>query len=108
MARILELTDLAGAYATRLLAEAGHEVIRIENPDGDELRKLPPFLGAAPEIEGSCYHQFLNAGKKSVTFNIEETLGRELFLRLVNSADAVVIGTALSVTDTEVFQANPK
>ena len=46
MARIIEITDLAGAYATRLLVEAGHEVIRIENPNGDGLRNLPPFFGA--------------------------------------------------------------
>jgi crotonobetainyl-CoA:carnitine CoA-transferase CaiB-like acyl-CoA transferase len=54
MARIIEITDLAGAYATRLLAEAGHEVIRIESPGGDGLRNSPPFLSTELGAEGSC------------------------------------------------------
>ena len=78
MARILEITGLAGAYATRLLAEAGHSVIRLERGEGDSLRNLPPFLGALPEIESSCYHQFLNAGKRSATLSLAASAGRVL------------------------------
>ena len=45
MARVLDLTRQAAVYATRLLAEQGHEVIRVEAPAGDAVRRLGPFLG---------------------------------------------------------------
>ena len=51
MARIIDLTGLAGAYATRLFAEEGHEVIRIEDSAGDALRRLPPFLADRRDLE---------------------------------------------------------
>ena len=44
MARVLEQTSLSGAYATRLLAEAGHDVIRLESREGDDVRRMGPFL----------------------------------------------------------------
>lgn len=108
MARILEITDLAGAYATRLLAEAGHEVIRIEGPNGDGLRDLPPFVGNQTRAEGSCYHQFLNAGKKSVSWSLDSPAGRNIFLCLIKTADALVADVQSPVDDGQLFQANPK
>ena len=42
MARILDLTSLMGAYGTRLLAELGHDVLRIENPKGDSFAAEGP------------------------------------------------------------------
>ena len=71
MARIIDLAGLPGAYATRLFAEEGHEVIRIEDAAGDGLRRLPPFLGDRQDLEHGAYHQFLNAGKKSLTLNLD-------------------------------------
>jgi CoA:oxalate CoA-transferase len=108
MARIIEITDLAGAYATRLLVEAGHEVIRIENPNGDGLRNLPPFFRAPAGIDSSCYHQFLNAGKKSLSLALDNAPGRELFLRLAKTADAVVADDLWPIDAGQLFQANPK
>ncbi len=46
--RILDLTDHKGAYCGRLLADLGAEVIKIEPPEGDETRKLPPFAKVSP------------------------------------------------------------
>ena len=59
---MIDIAGLPGAYAARLFAEQGHEVIRIENPAGDSLRRLPPFLGEKQDLEHGAYHQFLNAG----------------------------------------------
>jgi len=50
MARVIELTGLTGAYATRLFAEQGHDVIRIESPEGDSLRRMAPFLGEKRDL----------------------------------------------------------
>jgi crotonobetainyl-CoA:carnitine CoA-transferase CaiB-like acyl-CoA transferase len=89
--RVLDLTNvLSGPFATLHLALAGAEVIKIENPnDGDLARKL----GCVPK-----YNQMLmgtsflaqNANKKSLTLNLKAPEGKEIFKKLVKSADVVV------------------
>ena len=71
MARIIELTDLSGAYASRLFVESGHEVIRVESTRRDSLRQREPSLGNVDDGESGAYHHFLNAGKKSLGLDIE-------------------------------------
>ena len=95
MARVVDLAGLAGAYATRLFAEQGHEVIRIERPEGDGLRRLPPFLGEKQDLEHSAYHQFLNAGKKSLALNLNSPAGERIFLELLSQSDALVADDSL-------------
>jgi len=90
MARILDLAPHSAIYAGRLLAEAGHDVIRVEPPAGDEIRRLPPYLGGEPHIDYGAYHQFFNAGKRSFTLDTAAPEGLEVFRRLAASADAVV------------------
>lgn len=89
--RVLDLTNvLAGPFATLHLALLGAEVIKIENPkDGDLARKL----GIVPELnERLMGTSFLaqNANKKSVTLNLKTPMGKEIFLRLLDTADVVV------------------
>jgi crotonobetainyl-CoA:carnitine CoA-transferase CaiB-like acyl-CoA transferase len=89
--RVLDLTNvLAGPFATLHLALLGAEVIKIENPkDGDLARKL----GVLPELNdrlmGTSYLA-QNANKKSVTLNTKTPEGKEIFRRLVKTADALV------------------
>ena len=108
MARVIDLAGLAGAYATRLFAEEGHEVIRIESPGGDGLRRLPPFLGEKQDLEHSAYHQFLNAGKKSLALNLDSPVGQKIFLELLSQSDALVADHALPLKDPFLFEANPQ
>jgi crotonobetainyl-CoA:carnitine CoA-transferase CaiB-like acyl-CoA transferase len=61
VSRIIDLGGLAGAYAARLLAEAGHDIIRIDSANGDRVRRTGPFLGDKPGLESGSFHQFLNA-----------------------------------------------
>src|SRR3954468_20022810 len=62
--RVVELGTLpAGAYAARLFADFGAEVIKVEPPAGDPARTFPPII--APDISG--WFAYLNYGKKSVT-----------------------------------------
>jgi crotonobetainyl-CoA:carnitine CoA-transferase CaiB-like acyl-CoA transferase len=89
--RVLDLTNvLAGPFATLHLALLGAEVIKIENPkDGDLARKL----GILPELnEQLMGTSFLaqNANKKSVTLNMKAPEGKEVFRRLVKTADVLV------------------
>jgi CoA:oxalate CoA-transferase len=108
VARVIDLAGLAGAYATRLFAEAGHEVIRIESPEGDGLRRLPPFLGEKQDLEHGAYHQFLNAGKKSLALNLDAPAGQKIFLELLSQSDALVADDSLPLEDRFLFEANPK
>lgn len=84
--RVLDLTSfLAGPYCTRLLADAGAEVIKVERLGGDLLR------GAAPLAEGhSRYFGHMNCGKKSITLDIKSEAGRADILRLAGEADVVM------------------
>jgi CoA:oxalate CoA-transferase len=89
--RVLDLTNvLSGPFATLHFALCGAEVIKVENPtDGDLARKL----GCVPK-----YNQMLmgtsflaqNANKKSMTLNLKTTEGKEIFRKLVATADVVV------------------
>src|SRR5215471_5942475 len=108
MARIIDITGLAGAYATRLFAEQGHEVIRIENPAGDSLRRMPPFLGEKQDLEHGAYHQFLNAGKKSLALNLDSPEARKIFTELLEQSDALVVDRSHPIEDNPLIKANPK
>jgi crotonobetainyl-CoA:carnitine CoA-transferase CaiB-like acyl-CoA transferase len=85
--RVLELANyMAGPFNGMLLADLGADVIKIENPlGGDFSRQNGPFV----EGEGAGFLA-LNRNKKSVTLNLKSERGRELFLRLVETADVVI------------------
>jgi len=87
--RVLDLADNAVAYASRLLADLGAEVIRIEPPGGSALRQTPPL---APTREGavSCAHAFWNANKKSITLDPGTPPGARIFADLAAKSDVVV------------------
>ena len=108
MLRVIDLTSLSGAYAARLFAEQGHEVIRLEPPEGDELRRLAPFLRERQDLEHGAFHQFLNAGKKSVTLDLKSSGGREKLGGLLAGADILIANSPLPIGDSACFAANPK
>lgn len=84
--RILDLSRLLpGPYCTRLLADLGADVIKVESPViGDHLRSAPPGRG----FEGMF--DALNHGKRCLGLNYRHPLGRELLLRLASEADVLV------------------
>jgi len=108
MGRVLDLTRLPAVYATRVLAEEGHDVIRIESPAGDGVRRLGPFLGGVPDLEGGAYHQFFNAGKRSLALDTGTSEGREVFERLVGTADAIVASAPLPIEERLIRTLNPR
>jgi crotonobetainyl-CoA:carnitine CoA-transferase CaiB-like acyl-CoA transferase len=85
--RVLDLTRVvAGPFATAIFADLGAEVIKIERPGtGDDYRH-----GPAPEGETSLSFQNTNRGKRSLTLDFRDPEGREILLRLVDGADALV------------------
>jgi CoA:oxalate CoA-transferase len=89
--RVLDMTNvLAGPFATLHLALAGAEVIKIENPDGGDLaRKLGNVPSLNEELMGTSFLA-QNANKKSLTLNLKEDAAKEIFRRLVRTADVLV------------------
>ena len=108
MLRVIDLTTLSGAYAARLFAEQGHEVIRIEPPEGDEVRRLGPFLRERQDLEHGAFHQFLNAGKKSVTLDLKSSEGQEKLGGLLAGADILIANSPLPIAESACLTANPK
>jgi crotonobetainyl-CoA:carnitine CoA-transferase CaiB-like acyl-CoA transferase len=88
--RVLDLADEIGQYCTKLLADLGADVIKIEPPGGDPVRRLPPFYRDEEGDQTSLYWLNLNTNKRSITLDIENTDDREAFERLVETADVVV------------------
>lgn len=89
--RVLDLTNvLAGPFCCHHLAHLGAEVIKVEAIGRGDLARQ---LGADPELnKAGMGVSFLaqNAGKKSVTVNLKHPRGKEMFLKLVETADVVV------------------
>ncbi len=89
--RVLDMTNvLAGPFATLHLALLGAEVIKIENPKGGDLARR---LGNVPELNARLMGtSFLaqNANKKSLTLNLKEEKAKEIFRKLVGTADVLV------------------
>ena len=91
---VLDLTQIYnGPYATFLLAQGGAEVIKIEPPGGEHLRKRQGASGAAMPFA------MLNANKRTMTLNLKSDEGRALLLRLVPQADVLVENFAPGVMD---------
>ncbi|MGP8080110.1 MAG: CaiB/BaiF CoA transferase family protein [Dehalococcoidales bacterium] len=82
---------IAGGYCTKLLADFGATVIKIEKPGtGDTTRRIGPFLNDEPDKEKSGTFFYLNTNKKSITLNLETATGRNIFLQLLAKTDVVV------------------
>lgn len=81
--RVIELCDEKGAFAGKLMADMGAEVIKVEPPTGDPTRAYPPFVDDRPDPEGSLWFWHYNTSKRGVTIDLETVHGRGLLRRLI-------------------------
>ena len=91
---------MAGPFATKLLADFGADVLKVEPAEGDPARRTEPMLGEASDIEGSALFLHLNTNKRSVTLDVTSSEGAAEITRLAAGADVVVEDFAPRLTET--------
>lgn len=90
--RVLDLSQfLPGPFATQMLADLGADVLKVEPPGGDPLRRLDPATGRPGPADGrSPYYDVINAGKAVLALNLKSPDGKEAFAALVQAADVLL------------------
>lgn len=93
--RVLEIgsetgSAIAGAYCTKLLADLGAEVHKIEPPTGDPMRRWGPFPGRRPDPDRSGMFEYLNAGKQFRTLDLDHEADLGTAHELISAADLLV------------------
>ena len=88
--RVLDLTDEKGHVCGKVLGDFGADVIKVERPGGDPSRNIGPFYKDIPHPEKSLLWFSMNTSKRGITLNIETLGGREIFRKLVETADFVL------------------
>ena len=84
--RVLDFsTTIAGPYCTRMLADMGAEVIKIEPAEGETMRSRPPVRNGSSTVFGQ-----LNAGKRSLVLDLKSPKAIEVIRKLVATADILV------------------
>lgn len=114
--KVLDFTHhIAGPYCTKLLADYGAEVTKVERPvTGDISRRLGPFPKDVPHIEKSGAFLHLNTNKRSVTLDLKAAKGREIALQLARRSDVVVesfrpgVMAGLGLDFDTLISANPR
>ena len=112
---VLDLSQyITGPYCTRLLADYGADVIKIEQPgSGDVGRHRGPFFHDQPTPDASGPFLHLNANKRSITLNLKTASGRRILRRLVAEADILVesfppaTASSLGLDYSELRSLNP-
>lgn len=92
--RILDLTRLLpGPAATMHLADFGADVIKVEDTgEGDYLRSFPPQVANAQGARVNAIFETVNRGKRSIRIDLKSAAGRDVLLKLVDTADALIEG----------------
>jgi crotonobetainyl-CoA:carnitine CoA-transferase CaiB-like acyl-CoA transferase len=113
--RVVELGDIPASYATRLLADLGADVIKVEPPGGDPNRLLPPFAGNIEHPERSLTFVNANINKRSMVLDLrEKPVDREIFSKLLSSSDLLFEATpvgfleGLGFTDERLGEINSR
>jgi crotonobetainyl-CoA:carnitine CoA-transferase CaiB-like acyl-CoA transferase len=107
---VLDFTTLLpGPLATLMLAEAGAEVLKVEQPGGENARRFPPFVG-----NESAAFAILNRGKTSISLDLKDEAGRGKLTSLIKRADILVeqfrpgVMDRLSLGYDDLRQINPR
>ena len=93
--RVIDASSgIAGGFCSKLLAQYGATVVKVEPPWGDPLRSAGPFLDDEPGPERSLLFNWLHSGKQSVALDLESTGGVRSLRRLLAGADVLLDSAA--------------
>jgi crotonobetainyl-CoA:carnitine CoA-transferase CaiB-like acyl-CoA transferase len=108
--KVVDLTTtIAGPHCTRLLADLGADVIKIEGPEGDMMRTRPPLRDGASASFGQ-----LNAGKRSAVLDLKDPLAQKAVRQLAANADIFVenyrpgVTRRLGISYAQLAELNPR
>src|ERR1700722_15273181 len=106
--RVVELGDfIPAAYAGKVLADLGAEVIKVEPPSGDSARQHGPFPEGEPHPEKSGLFLYLNANKLGATLDPATATGKELLAQLLEQSDILLTDLELAeLTELELMPDN--
>lgn len=88
--RVLDLCDGRGIFCGKILSDLGCDVIKVEKPGGDPSPNLRPFDHDSSDSQKNLARLAYNTNKRSITLNLENADGNEIFKRLVQKADVVL------------------
>jgi formyl-CoA transferase len=90
--KVIDLTRvLGGPYCTMILSDHGADVIKIEPPQGDEVRDWgPPFVRHEDGTQDASYYLGVNRNKRAMALDLSRPEGRAVLLRLLADADVLV------------------
>ena len=88
--QVLDLADEKASFCSKLLADLGARVIKIERVGGDPSRKIGPFMDDSPHQERSLSFFHNNTNKLGITLDLEHEDGKKIFLKLLQNTDIVV------------------
>ena len=108
--RVLDFSIvMSGPMCTRMLADAGADVTKVEAPDGDVVRHREPFRGGV-----STYYASMNCGKRSIVLDLRTDDGRRIARALAERADVLVenfrpgVMQRLGLDHASLAEANPR
>lgn len=88
--RVVDMTGELGPYTAKMFAGLGADVIHVESPAGDPLRRVGPYFRNQPGMQSSLQYLYYNAGKRGFAVDLEHEAGREVFRTLCSGADLLV------------------
>ncbi len=98
--RIIDLTQyLAGPFCTMLLADLGADVIKVEPPGGDPPRAMGPLPPDTKGCDYGGYFASVNRNKRSIVLDLKQESDREVLLKLVDTADALIENSRTGAMD---------
>ncbi|MBI2865336.1 MAG: CoA transferase [Chloroflexi bacterium] len=114
--KVIDLTHhISGPYCTKMLADYGAEVVKVERPGcGDGARNMGPFMKDGPHPEKSGMFAYLNTNKQGITLDLKSQTGKAILLRLIESADMLVenfsprVMPSLGLTYERLKEINPR
>jgi crotonobetainyl-CoA:carnitine CoA-transferase CaiB-like acyl-CoA transferase len=87
---VVDLADEKASFCSKILADFGAKVIKVESSLGDSSRRIGPFWQGSPQPERSLFFWYNNTNKLGITLDLEQSADREVFLRQIEDCDIAV------------------